>query len=111
MPSTSCQTDSTSVELKITVTDDNTENSHSDSKDDLLDNSSDTSAQHKTTGYGIELSQEDKITVLAQTADSKLSDIRWVCLLLDHMSTSTFIEFLAMRWLLIVTSVLARVLP
>ena len=48
-------------------------------KEDLLDNSSpllDATPQHKPTDYGIELSEEDKITLLVQTSDSKLSDIQ-----------------------------------
>ena len=69
------QKDSSPTELK-TVTDDNSENNQSDSKEDVLDNSLDTSPQLKTTDYGIELSPEDKITVLVQTTDSKLSDIQ-----------------------------------
>lgn len=67
-----------STELKD-VTNDNAENSHCESKEDVMDNSApllDTNPQHETTDYGIELSQEDKITLLVQTADSKLSDIQ-----------------------------------
>ena len=48
-------------------------------REDLLDNSSpllDTTPQQKPTDYGIELSEEDKITLLVQTSDSKLSDIQ-----------------------------------
>ena len=67
-----------STEIKV-VSNESTENGCNDNKEDLLDNSSpllDTSPQHKPTDYGIELSEEDKITLLVQTSDSKLSDIQ-----------------------------------
>ena len=65
-----------SAELKI-VADESAENDHNNNREDLLDNSSDTSPQHTaSTDYGIEISEEDKITLLVQTGDSKLSDIR-----------------------------------
>ena len=73
------QNDSSTTELK-TDTNDNTGSSHSDSKEDEVNDDSpsllDTSPQCKTTDYGIELSQEDKVILLVQTADSKLSDIQ-----------------------------------
>ena len=67
-----------STEIKV-VSDESTENGRNDTREDMLDNSSsllDTSPQHKSTDYGIELSEEDKITLLVQTSDSKLSDIQ-----------------------------------
>lgn len=66
-----------STEIKV-VSNESTEDGHNDNKEDLLDNSSllDTSPQYQSTDYGIELSEEDKITLLVQTSDSKLSDIQ-----------------------------------
>ena len=69
------QKDSSPTELK-TVTSNDSENNQGDSKEDIVDNSLDTSPQLKTTDYGIELSPEDKITLLVQTTDSKLNDIQ-----------------------------------
>ena len=78
VPALTSQEDFSSVELKSTNHDEDTKNSQSDSKEDLLNDSSpllDTNTQHIPTDYGIELSQEDKITLLLQTTDSKLNDI------------------------------------
>ena len=67
-----------STGIKV-VSDQSAENGHNDNQEDMLDNSSsllETSPQHELTDYGIELSEEDKITLLVQTSDSKLSDIQ-----------------------------------
>jgi len=57
-------------------TSDTLETGHNDK--DLLSEHSVTEAvpQQKATDYGIKLSHEDQITLLLQTTDSKLSDIR-----------------------------------
>lgn len=73
------QKDSSSVELNTAANHDDNTDAHNDSKDNLPDNSSsllDTSSQHQTSNYGVELSQEDQITLLVETTDSKLSDIQ-----------------------------------
>jgi len=59
-----------------TSTSDTLKTSHNDK--DLLSEPSGTEAdlQQKATDYGIKLSHEDQITLLLQTTDSKLSDIR-----------------------------------
>ena len=59
-----------------TSTSDAQESGHN--KTDLLSEQTATEAdpQQKATDYGIKLSHEDQITLLLQTTDSKLNDIR-----------------------------------